>query len=96
MAVTSTLITGLRDRATALRRVAIAIEDSEAVVLYRRAGGDTWIGPTPDHCLGELQSLRRALLAAADGLRSDARRIDKHAQQLELETKPTALWVGGS
>ena len=96
MAVTSTLITGLRDRAAALRRVAIAIENSEAVVLYRRAGGDTWIGPTPQHCLNELHSIRRALLDAAAGLRTNARRLDKRAQQLELESLSPALWGGGS
>lgn len=96
MTATSTLIAGLRDRAAALRRVARTIENSEAIVLYRRAGGDTWIGPTPEHCLDELHSIRRTLLIAADGLRRDARRIEKRAQQLELDSVAPALWGGGS
>lgn len=96
MAATSTLIAGLRDRAAALRRVAATIENSEAVVLYRRAGGDTWIGPTPEHCLNDLHAIRRTLLTAADGLRSEARRIDQRAQQLEAESLSPALWGRGS
>jgi hypothetical protein len=72
----------LHDRAAALRRLALRIEQSPALDLHRRAGEDVWVGPTPAHCHEELLDLRRQLLAAADDLRDRAQMLDARAAQL--------------
>ncbi len=73
--------TELRARAAALRRVAAAIDGCSARDLYRRAGEDTWIGPTPARGLEALRNISTSLRNAADELRTTARAIDRLAEQ---------------
>jgi hypothetical protein len=74
--------TQLTERAAALRRAAAAIDDCDALVLYRRAGTDTWIGPTPQTCHDELVAARTTLIGASASLRAAAIRLEKQAIQL--------------
>ena len=64
------------ERAAQLRRLAREIESLRLLDLHRRGGTDTWIGPAAQHCLDELVLQRRLILAAADGLRIAARRLE--------------------
>lgn len=72
----------LRQRAMALRRFAAEIEITDAVTLWRQAGGDVWIGPTADACGNDLRLVRGDLLGAVDGLRAAARRFDHESTVL--------------
>lgn len=74
----------LRDRAAALRRAATLLQQSGACELHRRAGPETWLGPTPARCLDSLSSMRTAVLNAIDELRDVARRLERRADQLEV------------
>ena len=69
----------LQQRALNLRRLAHRIEQLDATVLYRRAGADTWIGPTAQRCVDELMTARTLLLQAADASRVTARRLELRA-----------------
>ena len=69
----------LQQRALYLRRLAHRIEQLDATVLYRRAGADTWIGPTAQRCLDELLNARSLLLQAADASRTTARQLELQA-----------------
>ena len=66
----------LQQRALNLRRLAHSIEQLDATVLYRRAGTDTWIGPTAQRCINELITARTLLLQAADASRVAARQLE--------------------
>lgn len=83
MAATSTVAEQLRGRARALRALARAIDDCGATTLYRRAGVDTWIGPTPQRCLDDLVAARTQLQRSAEELRGAAYRLDVRAQQVD-------------
>jgi hypothetical protein len=78
----------LRRRAADLRAFAHLITTTSALDLGRRAGTDTWIGPTPDACRTDLQRLRRDLLAAGADLRTTARRFEQKAAELEAMPDP--------
>ena len=82
MAATSPAAEQLRGRARALRVLAQAIDDCGAITLYRRAGIDTWIGPTPQRCLDDLMLARKQLQRSADDLRDAAHRLDARAGQM--------------
>jgi len=64
------------ERAATLRRLAREMEALRVLDVHRRAGPDTWVGPTAQCCLDELLLHRRAILAAADSLRAAARRLE--------------------
>ena len=72
----------LRQRASTLRTIASKIDCTRALDLHRRAGDNTWRGPTPQHCLDDLLQMRVELLAAAEDLRVSARTLDMRAAQL--------------
>ena len=72
----------LQQRAINLRHLAHRIEQLDATVLYRRAGTDTWIGPTAQRCIGELMTARTLLLQAADASRVTARKLELRAANL--------------
>ena len=64
------------ERAAHLRRLAREMESLRLLDLHRRAGPETWVGPTAQRCLDELLLQRRAILAAAESLRIAARRLE--------------------
>lgn len=72
----------LRARATILKRLASRVENALALDLHRRATDDTWIGPTPQHCHGELLAMRITLRDAGRDLRDGARTLELRADQL--------------
>lgn len=69
----------LQQRALNMRRLAHRIEQLDATVLYRRAGTETWIGPTAQRCIDELMAARTLLLQAADVSRVTARQLELRA-----------------
>ena len=81
----------LRARARALRSTAGLVVASGAIDLYRLAGPETWVGPTPEACVDALLTARRRLGTAHDLLTDHARILDRRADGLEL--RPTTLTV---
>ena len=79
MTATTPSAAELQQRAINLRHLAHRIEHLDATVLYRRAGTDTWIGPTAQRCIDELMTARTLLLQAADASRVTARRLELRA-----------------
>ncbi len=75
--------TVLRQRAARLRRSAAAIDDSEWWILRRRAGTDTWEGPTARAFLDELIAAEFELAAAYDGLLISAAQLERAALAAE-------------
>lgn len=86
MPITTKPAEELLQRARALRRHARSIEQLDATVLYRRAGNDTWIGPTPAHCFDDLVNARNLLFHACDALRVGAARLEQRAARLEQKS----------
>ena len=82
MATTESTV--LRARATELRRVAGAIEATPAIDLISQAGDNTWRGERVTFCVATMSQHRLALLDAARGLRSNARRLDIRADHLDV------------
>jgi hypothetical protein len=74
----------LRGRATALRRLSLAITTSEAIDLRHRAGDEVWIGPTATRCADDLIALGRRLQATGDDLVLRAKALERRAFELEL------------
>ncbi|MEP7201349.1 MAG: hypothetical protein ABI894_02010 [Ilumatobacteraceae bacterium] len=72
-------------RATAgrLRALAATIGTSRALTVYRRAGTDTWIGPTPQRCDDALLAVRRQLQSAQQATTDTARRLERQADTLQ-------------
>ena len=83
MPIAQTAASQLRDRAATLRRTAKRIDDADANLLFRRAGTDTWLGPTPQRCFDDLVAMRTQLKGAADDLRTRASRLEQQASQLD-------------
>ena len=76
----------LRRRAVQLRATASTLDRSEALDLYRRAGDDVWLGPTPRRCRDDLVTLRHLLLTAGTDLRAEARALEARAAALDATT----------
>lgn len=74
----------LRRRATALRRLSVAITTSEAIDLRLRAGDEVWIGPTATRCADDLIAIGRRLTRAGEGLVVRAKALERRALELEL------------
>lgn len=74
----------LRRRATALRRLSLAITSSEAIDLRLRAGDEVWIGPTATRCSNDLIAIGRRLTRAGDDLILRAKALERRAFELEL------------
>lgn len=77
----------LRDRARSLRRLAASVRGCGAAHLWRRAGADTWVGPTAQACLDDLIAMRRRLATAGDELDARARRLETEADAAELAAR---------
>ena len=79
--------TELRRRAAALRGLARVIEELPLAELRRRAGPDTWVGPTADRCTAEMVALGRRCSGAADDLVRRARVLDRQADEVDVVTR---------
>jgi len=60
-----------------------------ALDLYRLAGPDTWVGPSPKACIDDLHQRRTAILQQVDELRAESRRFNRIAD--ELDARAAAL-----
>jgi hypothetical protein len=76
----------LRQRAHHLRELAEAIENSPVMRLDRHGDEDTWRGRRPDLCRATLAANQHQLYAAADRLRWDAYRLERHADELVVRS----------
>ncbi len=86
--VTNPAADRLRARAGVLRALAARLEHLRALDLYRDAGPDTWVGPSPQRCGDSLRSVRTALLEHADELIRTAHRFERQADQMVVDANP--------
>jgi len=73
----------LRTRATTLRAFATQLRGLDALDLVRRAGADTWLGPSAEQCRAELLGARRELQRAGDEVLIAAHRLERRAADLD-------------
>lgn len=83
--------TVLRQRAARLRRSASLLDDSEWWSLRRRAGAETWQGPTATAFLDALATAESELAAAHDELVTAAAWLDRLAERADAEALAAAL-----
>ena len=81
----------LRERARALRRLAVSLDDCEASRLQRRAGADTWIGPVADECVGALGVMARRLRDAHLDVLVRAQQLDAEADAMHATVRVVRL-----
>lgn len=86
---TSPDTTCLRQRAVVLDTVAWRLQRVYALDLYRFAGPNTWVGPSPQACVDDLRQRRIAILQQVDSLRAESRRFIRIAD--ELDARAAAL-----
>ncbi len=72
-----------RQRARALRAMAVRLETTPVHTLHQWAGTDTWRSQRADECRQQLQLDQRSLLAAADELRVTAAGFERRAAELD-------------
>jgi hypothetical protein len=75
----------LRQRAIVLRGFAGRIEHLAVLAVHVEAGADTWVGPSPQACTDDLRIRAAQLRAEATDLRSEARRFDRVADELDAQ-----------
>ena len=68
-----------------LETVAWRLQRVYALDVYRFAGPDTWVGPSPQACVDDLRQRRTAILHEADALRADSRRFIRIADELDAQ-----------
>ena len=73
----------LRDRAWQLRALAGRVPTDALDDVLRRAGEDTWIGPTATRCVLQMRTMRTALDTMAGDLRQAAAQLDRQAAHLD-------------
>ena len=73
----------LRCRASQLRTLATQMTTTPAMSLGSHAGVDTWFGPRPDACTTDLGRAQATVRTAADELRTQAFRFERHADELD-------------
>ncbi len=73
----------LRQRASHLRQLSDAIENSPVMSLDCHGGGDTWRGPRADLCRATLATNQHQLHGAVEDLRWQAHQFDRRAEELE-------------
>ena len=80
-------------RATAMRMRALAagIGTSRALTVYKLAGLDTWLGPTPQRCDDALLTIRRQLQSAQQWASDVARRLDREADAVQRQLANSEL-----
>lgn len=80
---TAVLVEQLRSRARHLRTLSSVIGNSRALSLHTLAGGDTWVGPTPESCYESLLDIRRHLQEQQERLARTASSFERRATELE-------------
>ena len=80
----------LRTRAAALRRQADVLDRDPLGPVRLRSGDDTWIGPTAVAFRDSLTQAEQALRRAADGLRQQARVLERQADAIPVPTARVA------
>jgi hypothetical protein len=80
----------LRRRADALAGLAGRMADSELHVVHLSAGGDTWVGPSPQACLDDLRARRALMVRHSDDLAAEARRFRRLADELDASAATAA------
>ena len=75
----------LRATAMRMRSLAASIGASRALTVYKLAGLDTWIGPTPQRCDDALLTMRRQLQSAQQSSSDVARRLEREADAVQLQ-----------
>jgi hypothetical protein len=73
----------LRARAATLRSLSKKIGNSKALTVYRCAGTDTWVGPTPDRCRDALTTMRAQLQTQQAALLDTAALLEQRAVSLD-------------
>jgi hypothetical protein len=73
----------LRQRAIVLATLARAVQRCDALTVHLDAGGDTWVGPSPQACADDLRVRRGQLLQQADALLAESRRFVRTADELD-------------
>lgn len=81
----------LRQRAGVLSTLAWRLQRLYALDLYRFAGPDVWVGPSPQACVDDLRQRRTAILQQSDALLIESRRLLRSAD--ELDARAAALAV---
>lgn len=77
----------LRNRATHLRALAQRLQTLCVLEVYRAAGTDTWVGPSPQRCDDALRGFSGSLRTSADGLAAEARRLNRLADEIEQRAR---------
>ncbi len=75
----------LRRRAIVLRTFAGHIDHLAVLTVHIEAGADTWVGPSPQACTDDLRTRAMQLRNEATGLRAEARRFDRIADELDAQ-----------
>lgn len=75
----------LRTRARTLRHLAALVQQRVLLDLCRRAGDDTWQGPTADRCRDDLRRSLQRLDTDGDELLRQATVLERRADDLELQ-----------
>jgi len=83
---TSPAATRLRQRAVVISTLARRLQRVYALDLYRFAGSDTWVGPSPQACVDDLRQRRTALLQQVDELLVESRRFIRIADELDTRS----------
>lgn len=83
---TSPAAVRLRQRAIVLASVARQLRRVYALDLYRFAGPDTWVGPSPQACVEDLRQRRDAILQQSDALLAESRRFIRTANELDAQS----------
>lgn len=73
----------LRQRAIVLASVARQLQRVYALDLYRFAGPDTWVGPSPQACVDDLRQRRTTILQQSDALMGESRRFIRMADEMD-------------
>lgn len=68
-----------------LRSFAGRIEQLAVLSLHIEAGADTWAGPSPQACTDDLRDRATRLGSDASGLRREARRFERIADEMDAQ-----------
>jgi hypothetical protein len=84
----------LRARARHLRTLSSQVAGAGALTVYRLAGVDTWVGPTPRACADALLTMRRQLQNGQASLTDAARGLERRADAIERQPQTLGVALG--